>query len=454
MFTHPVLKRLSQSAATFIGADRGNIAVIFAITMVPMMGFIGAAVDYSRAVNARTAMQTALDTAALMISKDASSLTAAQITTKAQAYFNALYNHPEVGSVAVTAAYTASSGGTPAKVVMTGSGSMPTNFMKVAGYPTLNFNVGSTTSWGSTKMRVAMALDNTGSMASSGKIGALQTAAKDLIDKLMATAGTNGDVLISIVPFANVVNIGTSFKNQVWMDYSSWSTTGSIEEYYSCSTYNQTPTWQNGYTGKMKCGILFNNITQWNGCVMDRTQPYDVQSDAPSAVGILGTYVPADQSSYCPTQVMPLSYNVTQLKQTIDAMSPSGGTNQPIGLFWGWMTLLQQTPFNAPSKTAGVVYSDVIILMSDGLNTMDRWYGDGSNPSPDVDNRQALLCANIKSSGVLIYTIQVNTDGDPESAILKNCASNNQFYPTTTASGIASAFDAIGTSLTKLRVAK
>jgi len=226
MFTHPVLKRLSQSAATFIGADRGNIAVIFAITMVPMMGFIGAAVDYSRAVNARTAMQTALDTAALMISKDASSLTAAQITTKAQAYFNALYNHPEVGSVAVTAAYTASSGGTPAKVVMTGSGSMPTNFMKVAGYPTLNFNVGSTTSWGSTKMRVAMALDNTGSMASSGKIGALQTAAKDLIDKLMATAGTNGDVLISIVPFANVVNIGTGFKNQVWMDYSSWSTTG------------------------------------------------------------------------------------------------------------------------------------------------------------------------------------------------------------------------------------
>jgi Flp pilus assembly protein TadG len=451
MFTYPVLKRLCRSAAAFVGADRGNIAVIFAITMVPMMGFIGGAVDYSRAVNARTAMQTALDTAALMISKDASSMTAAQITTRAQAYFNALYNHPEVGSVTVTAAYTPSSGGTPAKVVMTGSGSMPTNFMKVAGYPTLDFNVGSTTSWGSTKMRVALALDNTGSMASSGKIGALQTAAKDLIDKLMATAGANGDVLISIVPFANVVSMGKSYKNSGYIDWSSWSTSGSIEEYYSCSTYYQAPTWQNGYTGKMKCGTANNNTSQWNGCVMDRTQPYDIQSDAPTTAA---AYFPADQSSYCPADVITLTYNTTQLKKTIDDMTPSGGTNQPIGLFHGWMTLLQQSPYSAPGKTAGVVYSDVIILMSDGLNTMDRWYGDGVNPSSQVDDRQALLCANIKSSGVLIYTIQVNTDGDPESAILKSCASNNQFYPTTTASGIASAFDAIGTSLTKLRVAK
>ncbi len=443
-----ISKTLLKFAAAFRRSEQGNIAVIFAITMVPMIGFIGAAVDYSRAVNARTAMQTALDTAALMISKDASSLTASQVTTKAQAYFNALYTHTEVSNIAVTAAYTAASGGNPAQVLMTGSATMPTNFMKVAGYPSLDLGVSSTTKWGSTKMRVALALDNTGSMGNSGKMAALQSAAKDLIDKLMATAASNGDVLISIVPFANVVNIGTGYKNQVWMDYSNWSDNGSIEEGWTCSLTN------NSRQGKMICGTLANNINNWNGCVMDRTQPYDAQSDAPSLLGILGTYVPADQSSYCPTQVVALSYNTTLLKQKIDAMTPSGSTNQPIGLFWGWMTLLQQTPFNAPAKTAGVVYSDVIILMSDGLNTQDRWYGDGFNPSSQVDARQTLLCSNIKASGVLVYTIQVNTDGDPESAILKSCASNNQFYPTTTASGIASAFDAIGTSLTKLRVAQ
>ena len=41
-------------------------------------------------------MQSAVDATALMISKEASGLTAAQITTKAQAYFNALFTDPEV----------------------------------------------------------------------------------------------------------------------------------------------------------------------------------------------------------------------------------------------------------------------------------------------------------------------------------------------------------------------
>lgn len=163
-------------ADRFRRANAGNVAVIFAFAILPIIGFIGAAIDYSRVNNARTAMQTALDSAALMISKDATSLTAAQITSKAQAYFNALYVHPEVSGINVTAAYTPNSG-SGASIVMTGSATMPTTFLKVAGYPQIDFSVGSTTNWGSTKMRVALALDNTGSMASDGKIGALQTAA-------------------------------------------------------------------------------------------------------------------------------------------------------------------------------------------------------------------------------------------------------------------------------------
>lgn len=443
-----IFKSLRKSAAAFRRDDRGNIAVIFAITMVPMIGLIGAAVDYSRAVNARTAMQTALDTAALMISKDASTLSASQISTKATAYFNALYNHPEATNVAITAAYTAASGGNPAKVVMTGSAKMSTDFMKVAGYPSLDLGVSSTTKWGSTKMRVAMALDVTGSMASAGKMPAMQSAAKDLIDKLMATAASNGDVYISIVPFANIVNPGKAFKTQLYMDWSQWADNGSVNEGWECSAFDSS------WSKKMRCGNVFNNVSQWNGCVMDRAQPYDVQSDPPSVLGILGTYLAADQSSYCPEEIMTLSYNTTQLKQKVDDLTPAGGTNQPIGLAWAWHTLTSSWPLSVPAKTAGVVYTDVIILMSDGLNTMDRWYGNGSDPSPEVDARQALLCANVKAAGVKIYTIQVNTDGDPESAILKSCASDNQFYPTTTASGIATAFDAIGSSLTKLRVAQ
>ena len=46
--------------------------------------------------------------------------------------------------------------------------------MKVVGFPNMGFNTTSTTAWGNVKMRVAMVLDNTGSMAQNGKIGALK----------------------------------------------------------------------------------------------------------------------------------------------------------------------------------------------------------------------------------------------------------------------------------------
>ncbi len=44
----------------------------FAVALVPLLGFVGAAVDYSRTNAARSAMQVALDSAALMVSKDLS----------------------------------------------------------------------------------------------------------------------------------------------------------------------------------------------------------------------------------------------------------------------------------------------------------------------------------------------------------------------------------------------
>ena len=59
-----LLRRFSQS-------ERGNIVIIFALAVIPVIGLVGAAVDYSRANSARTAMQAAIDATALMLSKDA-----------------------------------------------------------------------------------------------------------------------------------------------------------------------------------------------------------------------------------------------------------------------------------------------------------------------------------------------------------------------------------------------
>ena len=47
-------------------------------------------------------MQAALDSTALMLSKDAQTLTTTQLATKATAYFNALFHRPEASNVQVT----------------------------------------------------------------------------------------------------------------------------------------------------------------------------------------------------------------------------------------------------------------------------------------------------------------------------------------------------------------
>src|SRR5262249_18405569 len=162
--------------------------------------------------------------AALMLAQDAANLTPAQLTTKAQTYFNSLYDQAQVTGVTVTATYTPN-GGNGSTVLISTQGTMPTDFLPVAGVTQMTINTGSTATWGNWKLRVALALDNTGSMADDGKMTALKGGAKSLIDTLSATATNNGDVYISIVPFANEVNMGTSaYKNSGFIDWTNWST--------------------------------------------------------------------------------------------------------------------------------------------------------------------------------------------------------------------------------------
>ena len=71
-----ITSRFRAAARRFIGANEGNIAVIFAIAAIPVVSFVGAAIDYTRANSARSSMQAALDSTALMLSPVAAGITA------------------------------------------------------------------------------------------------------------------------------------------------------------------------------------------------------------------------------------------------------------------------------------------------------------------------------------------------------------------------------------------
>ncbi len=97
MLNTAIFSRVRTAAGRFARADQGNIAVLFAIAAVPILSFVGAAIDYTRANSARSSMQAALDSTALMVAKDLSdgTIKASDINTKAQDYFKALYTNTE-----------------------------------------------------------------------------------------------------------------------------------------------------------------------------------------------------------------------------------------------------------------------------------------------------------------------------------------------------------------------
>jgi Flp pilus assembly protein TadG len=456
--------KLCRTAGSFRTANGGNIAITFALATLPVVGTVGFAVDYSHANSVKAAMQAALDSTALMLAKDAATVTSAQLQTNATNYFNALFTRPEATSVAVTATYTASGG---SKVVVNGSANVPTAFLGIIGYNNITVNGSSTTAWGSTRLRVALALDNTGSMADDGKMAALKTATKALLTQLKNAAGTNGDVYVSIIPFNHDVNVGTGNSAGTWIDWDDWETAnGSWQNVSTCTATSKR--------GRSRCTSSQMWVpaayTTWNGCITDRDQNYDQTvtaanpADANLPAASASTLYPADQYSACPLAMMGLSYNWTAMNTLVDSMQPNGNTNQPIGLVWAWLSLVGGGPLTAPAKDSNYKYTDVIILMSDGLNTQNRWSSDQATIDKrmyDSSNNGSGTCANIKNAGVTLYTVQVNTGGDPLSTIMQNCAGgpdkfsdSTKFFQVTTSSGLGTVFNSIGTNLTQLRVAK
>ena len=442
------MSKLLPALRAFRAARSGNVAITFAFATLPVIGLVGAAVDYSRANAVKASMQTALDSTALMLSKEAATDTTDQLQASATKFFNALFAPPGVSNIAVTVNYTTSGG---SAVALNGQADVPTTFMNVFGYQKITVTDSTTSKWGSVRLRVALVLDNTGSMADDGKMTALKSATKSLLTQLRSAVSTDGDVYVSIIPFSKDVNVGSSYYNQNWIDWTSWNAS------------NQTCTWT--WTGSnWTSSCTPKSHTTWNGCVTDRnktqvpstTYDYDQSAQNPDPATPDSLFV-AEQYGSCPVAMMGLSYDWTGMNNLVDSMQPNGNTNQPIGLVWGWQSLVGGGPLTAPLTSTDYTYQKIIILLSDGLNTQDRWYSSQSS----VDGRMLSssdgsgTCANIKAAGITIYTIQVNTGGDPTSSLLRSCASDtSKFWMLTSSGQIAMTFQQIGTNLTQLRVAQ
>jgi hypothetical protein len=202
-----------------------------------------------------------------------------------------------------------------------------------------------------------------------------------------------------------------------------------------------------------------NAHSTWAGCIEDRSQDNDTTTGSSGFPAENGAFnYQGYVTNMCPPAVMStaLGYNWSDLSNQVDAMTPAGTTNQTIGLVWGWQEMTTGAPFNAPTLPKDT--SRYIIILSDGLNTQDRWYGPHSDFSDDtdVDARMKLACDHAKADNITIYSVFVDLNGTQgNSSTLQNCASDtSKYFDLTTSGQIITTFSQIAQEIVQLRVAR
>jgi hypothetical protein len=143
MTARSIFVRLRERSRQFPSANGGNAMMLFGLLLVPLLGVTGAAVDYGRASAARTRMQAALDFTALAVAKEAKSLSADEITQKAKACFNTMFQYKDMSRVTVTAKYTSTG---VSNLQLTAKGSLKNEFMGLFGDDEVDIGTVSTAS--------------------------------------------------------------------------------------------------------------------------------------------------------------------------------------------------------------------------------------------------------------------------------------------------------------------
>jgi len=251
---------------------------------------------------------------------------------------------------------------------------------------------------------------------------------------------------------------GNSTTNGYYWSYSS----GITPSYVGYNNYNQyagTVTYGYPYTGGYGAtgstikdnntvttndDLLGVGTANWSGCVIDRTQPYDTQSDAPTSTATLYPAAKCATNSLLP--IVPLTTDIASVRAYAKKMTPAGNTNVTIGIQWGMEVLSPAAPFEGGAAFTDATVSKYMVVLTDGQNTQNRW----TTSSTQIDARMKTACTNAKALGITVFTIRLEA-GNSEK--LQECASNiGYYYNLSNANELPGALGKIMRSIKKIRL--
>lgn len=378
----------------------GNVAMMFGLAVIGVIGATGLAIDFTRQSHATSALQSAIDSVALAVAKDVDQLNAAQLSAKAQAIFDGMTGSRSLAGLRLATVYTTSPNRSLSVSV---DSTMPSLFGGLFGISSLPLKAGAVIPISTRPAEITLVMDNTGSMSGRNKMTELKKAATNLVNAMQSASASGGnEIRIALVPFAKSVKIGTGAVAEPWIDWS-------------------------GYHRPQ---------SNWTGCVDDRDQPHDVSATIPT--NDPDTRYPASDCNLAP--IMPMTNNWNALKTRIASMTANGNTNLTIGLAWGMNMMLPGRPLSAASNEPEK-FNHYMILLTDGLNTQNRW----TTSTVAIDARTLEACARVKAAGIKLFTVRV-IEGNAN--LLRSCASSPEmFYDVSDASQLTAVFDQIGAAV-------
>jgi Flp pilus assembly protein TadG len=415
----------------FRRSQSGTTAVILAITAVPLMLAAGMGLDFIRASNLKTHMQNALDASALAAASSPSLSTGERIKLAEKA-FAINWRHVSTIGMKANPVFVINKD----KVTASASAQMQTSIMHLAGIDDIEISGSTTVNIPENKKaEIALVLDYSGSMTEvSGnqvKYVAMKKAAIRLVNDLKTSAPKR--VKVGLVPFSQ----------HVWLSLP--------KEFVRGQTGTGT----------------------WTGCTQDRLNPYSLRDTTPDTAdddtkwgqpniepgSVKGC---ADYVSK-KLVVRPLTDDLASITTQLDEMRPRNLTNISLGAEIGWHLLSPNAPFMGVADYEDKGTDKVMVILTDGRQTMPAWAPGGSREPgvadpksevgmryPQAEKNLVDICEGAKARGITIMTVAFDLRDDATRNRLRNCSSDPQkhFFVAEDSSELAQAFEEIKSQIT------
>jgi Flp pilus assembly protein TadG len=401
----------------FLKAQKGTVAVTFALSILPIFAAAGAAIDFGRYLSINTQLHAALDAASLAAASASGKTNAQREKIGKDTFASNIEGGAATGEV--TTLTLKSDGKTITGEAHT---SMSTSLMVALGLDSVDIGVTNEVAIPKPrKAEVAFVLDYSGSMADPAggqtKYIAMRDAATKLIDTLTKDDPTK--VKFALVPFSH--HVYTSMPNSY-------------------------------VSGKGNSGT-------WTGCTQDRLYPLNLADSTPNTFDDATKWgqpnVPDHAAWGCNGYVnhhlaiQPLTNNFSALKSQLAAMTPYAYTHVPLGVEFGYHVLSPNAPYGEGVSYSDTTTSKFMVVLTDGAQTEPAWGPSGVRSVAQGDTNLEQICDNVKTSGITVITLAYDLDDSSQRQRLQNCATdpNTGFFVVNSGADLANAFSAITSAI-------